>query len=171
MCNHTLIEKMIQEYLNSLKETKEPSILSSATLNKITEITNQYFADNSIYIKHPYPVIPKKYYLPPRGNNKSLIYQLLYFYSIYKSYTNSFNGFKYFICTFSHEYKYSDLKMEMENYYIATIAERMITPIFNLHSQNSNSIQRNNKCKDSNMKALEIINRSNLNNKSKKFHK
>lgn len=159
---------MIHEYPNSLKEEREPSIISSATFDKITEITNQYFADNNIYLKRPYPVIPKEHYLPPRGNTRIIAYPLCH---IYKLYVNSLIKLNYFDYSISQEYKYSDLRIEMENYYIVTITERVIALIFNLHLQNSNSIQRNNKCKDSNMKALEIINGNNLNNKSKKFHK
>ena len=53
----THIEARIYEYFHPVKEY---SIILSATLNKITEITNQYFADNNIYIKRPYLMIPKE---------------------------------------------------------------------------------------------------------------
>lgn len=161
---------MIHEYLNSLKQTKEPSILSSATFDKITEITNQYFADNNIYLRHLYPVIPKEHHLPPRGCNRNTRIVAYPFCHIYKLYINSLINLNYWDYSISSEYKYSDLKIEMEKYYISLITEKVIVLIFNLHPQNSNSIQRNNKCKDSNMKSLEIIANSNLNNKSKKFH-
>ena len=163
-----LTSSEIYKYLHPIKEC---SILSSAALNKITNITNQYFANNNIYIKHPHPVIPKEYYFLSRGSNKSLICRFMYFHSLYKLYMDSLNRLKYFTHTFSPEYKYSYLKIEMENYYTSIITERMITTVCNLYSHNSNLIQRSNKHEDFDMKALEIINNINLNSKSKKFHK
>lgn len=181
MSDILILSKEIQSILN-FEEAFNPNnklnrlvknfiLPSSATLNKITEITNQYFADNNIYLRHLYPVIPKEHHLPPRGCNRNTRIVAYPFCHIYKLYINSLINLNYWDYSISSEYKYSDLKIEMEKYYISLITEKVIVLIFNLHPQNSNSIQRNNKCKDSNMKVLEIIATINLNNKLKKFHK
>ena len=49
--------------------------LSSATLSKITDITNKYLSDKRIYIPG---ITPKSYFYPSRGNGKS-IRELCYF--------------------------------------------------------------------------------------------
>ena len=54
---------------------KNNNIPLSATLLKITTITNKYFADKRIYIPG---ITPKSYFYPSRGNGKS-IRELCYF--------------------------------------------------------------------------------------------
>ena len=70
------------EIYKLLHPVKQHSILFSATLSKITTITNKYFADKRIYIPG---ITPKSYFYPSRGNGKS-IRELCYFLKLILSF-------------------------------------------------------------------------------------
>ena len=57
------------EIYKLLHPVKQHSILFSATLSKITTITNKYFADKRIYISG---ITPQSYYYLSRGYGKSI---------------------------------------------------------------------------------------------------
>ena len=59
--------RFLHEVSNSYKSNTIPS---SATLSKITDITNKYFADKRIYIPESLPQL--YYYIAPRANGKTL---------------------------------------------------------------------------------------------------
>ena len=130
--------------------------LSSATLSKITDITNKYFADKRTYI----PVItPRLSYYLSRGNNKSLR-ELCYFIKL--ALDSKKSQFSY--NPYSPEYTVQNYKSDMENLYKVMISQKILN---SYTTQNTSIKQRSNKQEE--MSCLKLI--ANRNNTNKKFHK
>ena len=130
--------------------------LSSATLSKITTITNKYFADNRIYIPG---ITPKSYVYPSRGNGKS-IRELCYFIKLILNSDKS--QFQY--NPYSPEYTVQNYKSDMENLYKKIISEKILNSYI---TQNNSTKQRSNNQEE--MSCLKLI--SDRNNTNKNFHK
>ena len=97
------------EIYKLLHPVKQHSILFSATLSKITDITNKYLSDKKIYIPE---ITPKSYYYFSRGYGKS-IRELRYFIKlILDSEKRQFSYNPY-----SPEYTVQNYKSDMENLY------------------------------------------------------
>lgn len=144
------------EIYKLLHPVKQHSILFSATLSKITTITNKYFADKRIYIPE---ITPKSYYYFSRGYGKS-IRELCYFIKLILDSEKS----RYLYNLYSQEYTVQNYKSDMENLYKKIISEK----IFNSYiTQNNSTKQRSNNQEE--MSCLKII--SDKNNINKKFHK
>lgn len=137
---------------------KSNSILSSATLSKITDITNKYLSDKRIYIS---PLINNHYYYISRGNGKSLR-ELLSFTETFMDCSQNIRftpyPYVYTLLPYPNEYKVYDYKSDMENLY-----KKLIISL----STNNSVKQRNNN--QEKMSCLKII--TNKNNTNKKFHK
>ena len=143
--------RFLHEVSNSYKSNTIPS---SATLSKITDITNKYFADKRIYIPGLLPQL--YYYIAPRANGKSL--RTLYcFAKLIDSLSHTPT------ITYSSEYTTQDYKSEIENLYKKIIYKKLIISL----SANNHHKERNNTQEE--MSYLKII--SNINNANKKFHK
>ena len=69
------IEFDSQHFYGIFNHHKRNNVPLSATLSKITTITNKYLSDKRIYIPG---ITPKSYFYPSRGNGKS-IKELCYF--------------------------------------------------------------------------------------------
>lgn len=151
------IEFDSQHFYGIFNHHKSNNILSSATLSKITTITNKYLAYKRIYISgitlKPY------YYYPSRGNSKS-IKELCYFI---KSISDS-NKSQFSYNPYSPEYTVQNYKSDMENLYKKIISEKILN---SYETQNNSTKQRSNNKEE--MSCLKII--ADRNNTNKKFHK
>ena len=130
--------------------------LSSATLSKITTITNKYFADNRIYIPG---ITPKSYVYPSRGYGKS-IRELRYFMKLISDSEKSQFSYN----PYTPEYTVQNYKSDMENLYKKMISQKILNSYI---TQNSSTKQRNNNKEE--ISCLKII--ADKNNTNKKFHK
>lgn len=135
---------------------KRNNILSSATLSKITDITNKYLFDKRIYIPG---ITPQSYYHLSRGNGKS-IRELCYFLKLILNSEKS--QFSY--DPYSPEYTVQNYKSDMENLYKKIISEKILN---SYETQNNSTKQRSNNKEE--MSCLKII--ADKNNTNKKFHK
>lgn len=97
---------------------KSNNVPSSATLSKITIITNKYFANKRIYIPG---ITPQSYYHLSRGNGKS-IRELCYFLKLILN--SDKNQFSY--NPYSPEYTVQNYKSDMENLYKKIISEKIL---------------------------------------------
>lgn len=144
------------EIYKLLHPVKQHSILFSATLNKITTITNKYLADKRIYISE---ITPQSYYHLSRGNGKS-IRELCYFLKLILNSEKS----RYLYSPYSSEYTVQNYKSDMENLYKKMFSQK----ILNLYTTQNNSVkQRNNNQEE--MSCLKLI--ADRNNINKNFHK
>lgn len=138
------IEFDSQHFYGIFNHHKSNSILSSAILSKITDITNKYLADKRIYISE---ITPQSYYHLSRGNGKS-IRELCYFLKLILNSEKS--QFSY--DPYSPEYTVQNYKSDIENLYKAKICKK----IFNSYTtQNIITKQRSNNQKE--MSCLKII--------------
>lgn len=135
---------------------KRNNILSSATLSKITDITNKYLFDKRIYIPG---ITPQSYYHLSRGNGKS-IRELCYFIKLILNSEKS--QFSY--DPYSPEYTVQNYKSDMENLYKKIISEKILN---SYETQNNSTKQRSNNKEE--VSCLKII--ADKNNTNKKFHK
>ncbi len=131
--------------------------LSSATLSKITDITNKYLSDKRIYI----PVSlekPNYYYLVARGSGKS-IRELYYATKIMSNHSSHMLS-----TTYSSEYKTQSYKSDMENLYKDKIFHKALDYyLTNIHHNQRSDNQEEMSC-------FKLIADRN-NNTNKKFHK
>ena len=130
-------------YLHGIsKPHKSNNIPSSATLSKITDITNKYFADKRIYISESLSINDHYYYIS-RGNGKSLR-ELLSFTETFMDYSVSAKftpyPYVYSLLPYSSEYKVHDYKFDMENLYMEIIYKKLISSF----SLNNSLKQRRN---------------------------
>lgn len=130
--------------------------LSSATLSKITDITNKYLSDKRIYIPG---ITPKSYFYPSRGNGKS-IRELCYFIKLILDSEKS----RYLYNLYSQEYTVQNYKSDMENLYKKIISEKILNSYI---TQNNSTKQRSNNQEE--MSCLKLI--ADRNNTNKNFHK
>ena len=130
--------------------------LSSATLSKITDITNKHLSDKRIYISG---ITPKSYYYLSRGYGKS-IRELCYFIKLILNSDKS--QFQY--NPYSPEYTVQNYKSDMENLYKKIISEKILNSYI---TQNNSTKQRSNNQEE--MSCLKLI--SDRNNTNKNFHK
>lgn len=130
--------------------------LSSATLSKITTITNKYFDDKRIYISG---ITPQSYYYLSRGYGKS-IKELCYFIKLILNLEK--NKFSYNL--YSPEYTVQNYKSDMKNLYKKIISEKILN---SYETQNNSTKQRSNNKEE--MSCLKII--ADKNNTNKKFYK
>ena len=130
--------------------------LSSATLSKITDITNKYLSDKRIYIPG---ITPKSYYYLSRGYGKS-IRELCYFLKLISD--SEKRQFSY--NSYSPEYTMQNYKSDMENLYKKIISEKILNSYI---TQNNSTKQRSNNQEE--MSCLKLI--ANRNNTNKNFHK
>lgn len=126
--------------------------LSSATLSKITDITNKYLSDKRIYIPE---IIPRSYHYLSRGNNKSLK-ELRYFMKLISDSERSQFSYNPYL----PKYIVQNYKFDMENLYKAMILNSYST-------QNNSPKQRSNNQEE--MSCLKLI--ADRNNTTNKFHK
>nr|WP_297940192.1 hypothetical protein [uncultured Lachnoclostridium sp.] len=152
--------RFLHKVSNSYKSNIIPS---SATLSKITDITNKYFADKRIYIPG---LININYYYISRGNGKSLR-ELLSFTETFMDCSQNikFTPYPYVhtLLPYPNEYTAQDYESDMENLYKKIIYKKLIISL----STNESYKQRNNNQEE--MSCLKIIQRKN--NTTKKFHK
>ena len=144
------------EIYKLLHPVKQHSILFSATLLKITTITNKYLSDKRIYIPG---ITPQSYYYPSRGNGKS-IRELCYFIKLILDSEKS----RYLYNLYSQEYTVQNYKFDMENLYKAMILQKILN---SYTTRNNITKQRNNNQEE--MSCLKLI--TDRNNTNKKFHK
>lgn len=130
--------------------------ISSATLSKITDITNKYLSDKRIYIPE---IIPHSYHYLSRGNNKSLK-ELCYFIKLISNSERS--QFPY--DPYLPEYTVQNYKSDMENLYKAMISQKILN---SYSTQNNSPKQRSNNQEE--MSCLKLI--ADRNNTTNKFHK
>ena len=139
--------------------------LLSATLSKITDITNKYFADKRIYIPGSLSINENYYYIS-RGNGKSLR-ELLSFSETFTDYSSSAKftpyPYVYSLLPYSKEYKVHNYKIDMKNLYSEIIYKKLISS----HLTNNSHKQRNNIQEE--ISCLKII--ADKNNTIRKFHK
>ena len=114
---------------------KSNSILSSATLSKITDIANKYLSDKRIYIPG---TTPKSYYCPSRGNSK-LIRELCYFIKLISDSEKSQFSYN----PYSPEYTAQNYKADIENLYKRRISQKILNSY--AVTQNNSTKQRSNK--------------------------
>lgn len=131
--SNVYIEFNSQYFYGISNHHKNNNVLSSATLLKITTITNKYFADKRIYIPG---ITPKSYFYPSRGNGKS-IRELCYFLKLILNSDKS--QFQY--NPYSPEYTVQNYKSDMENLYKKIISEKILN---SYETQNNSTKQRNN---------------------------
>lgn len=132
--------------------------LSSATLSKITDITNKYLADKRIYI----PVSlekPDYYYLVAARGNGKLIRELYYVTKIMSN-----NSSHMLSIVYSSEYKTQNYKSDMENLY----KDKIFHKALDYYLTNIHHNQRSNNKEE--MSCFKLIADRN-NNTNKKFHK
>ena len=130
--------------------------LSSATLSKITDITNKYLSDKRIYIPE---ITPKSYYYFSRGYGKS-IRELRYFIKLILDSEKS----RYLYNPYQSEYTVQNYKSDMENLYKKIISEKILNSYI---TQNNSTKQRSNNQEE--MSCLKLI--ADRNNTNKNFHK
>ena len=135
---------------------KNNNIPLSATLLKITTITNKYFADKRIYIPR---ITPKSYFYISRGYGKS-IRELCYFIKLILDSEKS----RYLYNLYSQEYTVQNYKSDMENLYKKIISEKILNSYI---TQNNSTKQRSNNQEE--MNCLKLI--ADRNNTNKNFHK
>lgn len=133
--------------------------LSSATLSRITNITNKYLADKRIYISVSLEK-PNYYYFVARGSGKS-IRELCYAIKVMSNHSSHMLSTT--STTYSSEYKTQNYKSDMENLYKDKIFHKALdyylTNIY--HNQRSNNKEE--------MSCFKFI--ADRNNTNKKFHK
>ena len=144
------------EIYKLLHPVKQHSILFSATLLKITTITNKYLSDKRIYIPG---ITPKSYYYFSRGYGKS-IRELRYFIKLILDSEKS----RYLYNLYSQEYTVQNYKSDMENLYKEMISQKILN---SYTTRNNITKQRNNNQEE--MSCLKLI--SDRNNTNKNFHK
>ena len=146
-----------QQYFDGVSNHyKSNNVPLSATLLKITTITNKYFADKRIYISG---ITPQSYYYLSRGYGKS-IRELCYFIKlILDSEKRQFSYNPY-----SPEYTVQNYKSDMENLYKKIISEKILNSYI---TQNNSTKQRSNNQEE--MSCLKLI--ADRNNTNKNFHK
>lgn len=130
--------------------------ISSATLSKITDITNKYLSDKRIYMPE---ITPKSYYYFSRGYGKS-IRELRYFIKLISDLEK--RQFSY--NPYSPEYTVQNYKSDMENLYKKIISEKILNSYI---TQNNSTKQRSNNQEE--MSCLKLL--TDRNNTNKKFHK
>ena len=130
--------------------------LSSATLSKITDITNKYLSDKRIYIPG---ITPKSYYYLSRGYDKS-IRELRYFMKLISDSEKSQFSYN----PYTPEYTVQNYKSDMKNLYKAMISQKILNSYI---TQNNSTKQRSNNQEE--MSCLKLI--ADRNNTNKKFHK
>ena len=135
---------------------KNNNVPLSATLLKITTITNKYLSDKRIYIPG---ITPKSYFYPSRGNGKS-IRELCYFIKLILDSEKS----RYLYNLYYQKYTVQNYKSDMENLYKKIISEKILNSYI---TQNNSTKQRSNNQEE--MSCLKLI--SDRNNKNKNFHK
>ena len=135
---------------------KSNNVHLSATLLKITTITNKYFADKRIYIPE---ITPKSYYYFSRGYGKS-IRELRYFIKLILDSEKS----RYLYNPYQSEYTVQNYKSDMENLYKKIISEKILNSYI---TQNNSTKQRSNNQEE--MSCLKLI--ADRNNTNKNFHK
>ena len=140
------------EIYKLLHPVKQHSILFSATLSKITTITNKYFADKRIYIPG---ITPKSYYYLSRSYDKSII-ELRYFMKLISD--SEKRQFSY--NPYSPEYTVQNYKSDMENLYKKIISEKILNSYI---TQNNSVKQRSNNQEE--MSCLKLIADRNNTNK------
>ena len=144
------------EIYKLLHPVKQHSIIFSATLAKITDITNKYLSDKRIYIPE---ITPKSYYYLSRGYDKS-IRELRYFMKLISD--SEKRQFSY--NPYSPEYTVQNYKSDMENLYKKIISEKILNSYI---TQNNSTKQRSNNQEE--MSCLKLI--ADRNNTNKNFHK
>lgn len=135
---------------------KNNNVPLSATLLKITTITNKYLSDKRIYIPG---ITPKSYYYFSRDYGKS-IRELRYFIKLISD--SEKRQFSY--NPYSPEYTVQNYKSDMENLYKKIISEKILNSYI---TQNNSTKQRNNNQEE--MSCLKLI--ADKNNTNKKFRK
>ena len=135
---------------------KNNNVPLSATLLKITTITNKYLSDKRIYIPG---ITPKSYFYPSRGNGKS-IRELCYFIKLILDSEKS----RYLYNLYYQKYTVQNYKSDMENLYKKIISEKILNSYI---TQNNSTKQRSNNQEE--MSCLKLI--SDRNNTNKNFHK
>ena len=135
---------------------KNNNVPLSATLLKITTITNKYLSDKRIYIPG---ITPKSYYYLSRGYGKS-IRELRYFMKLISDSEKSQFSYN----PYTPEYTVQNYKSDMENLYKKMISQKILNSYI---TQNSSTKQRNNNKEE--ISCLKII--ADKNNTNKKFHK
>lgn len=131
--------------------------LSSATLSKITDITNKYLSDKRNYI----PISlekPNYYYLVARGSGKS-IRKLCYATKVMSNHSSHMIS-----AVYSSEYKTQNYKSDMENLY----KDKIFHKALDYYLTNIHHNQRSNNKEE--MSCFKLIANRN-NNANKKFHK
>ena len=135
---------------------KNNNVPLSATLLKITTITNKYLSDKRIYIPG---ITPKSYYYLSRGYGKS-IRELRYFMKLISDSEKSQFSYN----PYTPEYTVQNYKSDMKNLYKKIISEKILNSYI---TQNNSTKQRNNNQEE--MSCLKII--ADRNNTNKNFHK
>ena len=135
---------------------KNNNVPLSATLLKITTITNKYLSDKRKYIPG---ITPKSYYYLSRGYGKS-IRELRYFMKLISDSEKS----RYLYNPYQSEYTVQNYKSDMENLYKKIISEKILNSYI---TQNNSTKQRSNNKEE--VSCLKII--ADKNNTNKKFHK
>lgn len=135
---------------------KSNNVPLSATLLKITTITNKYFADKRIYISG---ITPQSYYHLSRGYGKS-IRELCYFIKLILDSEKSQFSYN----PYTPEYTVQNYKSDMKNLYKAMISQKILNSYI---TQNNSTKQRSNNQEE--MSCLKLI--TDRNNTNKKFHK
>lgn len=130
--------------------------LSSATLSKITDITNKYLSDKRIYIPE---ITPKSYYYFSRGYGKS-IRELRYFIKLILDSEKS----RYLYNPYQSEYTVQNYKSDMGNLYKKIFSQKILNSYI---TQNNSTKQRSNNQEE--MSCLKLI--ADRNNTNKNFHK
>lgn len=149
------IELDLQYFYGISNHHENNNVPLSATLSKITDITNKYLSDKRIYIPG---ITPQPYYYPSRGNSKSFR-ELCYFLKLISDSERS--QFPY--NQYSPEYTVQNYKSDMENLYKKIIGKKLIISL----STNNSIKYRNNNQEE--MSCLKLI--ADRNNTNKKFHK
>lgn len=149
--------KLDAQYLYEIfNHHKSNNVPSSATLSKITDITNKYLSDKRIYIPG---IKPQSYYYPSRRNSK-LFRELCYFLKLISDSERS--QFPY--NPYSPEYTVQNYKSDMENLYKKMISQKILN---SYATQNNIVKQRSNNQEE--MSCLKLI--ADKNNTNKKFYK
>ena len=135
---------------------KSNNVHLSATLLKITTITNKYFADKRIYISG---ITPQSYYYLSRGYGKS-IRELRYFMKLISDSEKSQFSYN----PYTPEYTVQNYKSDMKNLYKAIISQKILN---SYTTRNNITKQRSNNQEE--MSCLKLI--ADRNNTNKNFHK
>lgn len=135
---------------------KSNNVPLSATLLKISTITNKYFANKRIYIPG---ITTKSYYYLSRGYGKS-IRELYYSIKLILDSEKS----RYLYNLYYQEYTVQNYKSDMENLYKKIISEKILNSYI---TQNNSTKQRSNNQEE--MSCLKLI--ADRNNTNKNFHK